>query len=173
MTTKYIGRKTTVRDSFKEYADKKIAKLDKFFENDAVATVVVSNNTPDETVEVTIKSAGMFFRAEKTSHDRIVSLDMVMDVLTRQIVKNKQKLDKKFRVPVPDDFFDPKEEDTKVPELVKRKSFYVGVMTPDEAVLQMEMIGHEFFMFRDAESGEINVVYKRKDGNYGLLIPEE
>jgi len=173
MTTKYIGRKTTVRDSFKEYADKKLAKLDKFFENDAVATVVVSNNTPDETVEVTIKSSGMFFRAEKTSHDRIVSLDMVMDVLTRQIVKNKQKLDKKFRVPVPDDFFDPKEEDTKVPELVKRKSFYVGVMTPDEAVLQMEMIGHEFFMFRDAESGEINVVYKRKDGNYGLLIPEE
>lgn len=174
MTTKFVGKKTTVRDSFKAYAEKKLAKLNKFFESEADATIVVSNEAQDETVEVTIKASGLFFRAEKTSDDRTVAFDMVMDVLTRQIVKNKKKLEKKFKAAIPEDFFTAQpEEEKEEPEktLVRKKKFFVGTMTADEAVLQMELIGHEFFMFRNPADGQINVVYRRRDGNYGLLEP--
>lgn len=174
MKVSYIGKKTTVKDSFKEYAEKKLSKLGKFFDDDPVVNVVVSNNNEEETVEVTIKSHGMFFRAEKTSDDRFVSVDLVTDVLHNQIVKNKNRLEKKFRDRSFPEFVDELSKEA-IPAghdvLVKTKRFTVGVMDVEEAILQMNMLDHQFFMFRNGDSGEINVIYRRKDGNYGLLEP--
>lgn len=169
MNISYVGKKTTVRDSFKDYSAKKLKKLEKFFADDPDVLVVVTNSNEKETVEVTIKSNGMFFRAEKMSEDRMVSLDMVSDVLYRQIVRNKSKLEKRLKVSLPQEDALPESVDAE--SLVRTKKFRVDVMDAEEAILQMNMIGHEFFMFRNGETGEINVVYRRKDGNYGLLEP--
>lgn len=173
MKVSYVGEKTTVKDSFKEYAEKKISKLAKFFDDDPAIHIVVANHNEEETVEITVKSHGIFFRAEKTSDDRFVSLDLALDVLVNQIIKNKNRLEKKFRGrSIPDfmeDYIPEAHADQDV--LVKTKKFIVGVMDVEEAILQMNMLDHEFFMFRSGDSGEINVVYKRKDGNYGLLEP--
>ena len=95
MTVNYIGKKTVIRDSFKEYAEKRLKKLGKFFDDDPVVNIIVTNHNEDETVEVTIQSHGMFFRAERTSDDRQTSLDLVLDVLQKQIVRNKERLDRK------------------------------------------------------------------------------
>ena len=97
MTVNYIGKKTVVRDSFKEYAEKRMKKLGKFFDDDPVVNIIVTNHNEDETVEVTIQSHGMFFRAERTSDDRQTSLDLVLDVLQKQIVRNKDRLEKRWK----------------------------------------------------------------------------
>lgn len=172
MQLNYVGKKTTVRDSFKEMAEKKLQKLDKFFDDNPQVTVIVTNENEMETVEVTIKSRGIFFRAEKAGEDRQNALDQVVDVLHNQIVRNKSRLQKRYKgaaapfAQLPDE---PKEEAAHT--LVKTKRFPVGVMDTDEAILQMDLLGHSFFMFRNGETGEINVVYRRNDGNYGLLEP--
>ena len=158
MNITYLGRKTTIKDSFKEYAAKRLKRLEKFFD--------------EETVEVTIKSRGMFFRGEKTSRDRQISLDLVADVLSSQIVRNKNRLERRLKTPVPVIEELTGELEQEGPDtLVKTKKFPVAVMDVEEAILQMNLLGHEFFMFRNGETGEINVVYRRKDGNYGLLEP--
>ena len=97
MTVNYIGKKTVIRDSFKEYAEKRLKKLGKFFDDDPVVNIIVTNHNEDETVEVTIQSHGMFFRAERTSDDRQTSLDLVLDVLQKQIVRNKERLEKRLK----------------------------------------------------------------------------
>lgn len=175
MTINYIGKKTTVRDSFKEYASKRMKKLEKFFDDDPQVTIIVTNHNEDETVEVTIKSHGMFFRAEKTTDDRQVSLDNVVDILSKQIVRNKSRLEQRLKTPIDFSMLAEAGETAAVPEteLVKTKKFNVGTMDVEEAILQMNLLGHAFFMFRNAETGDMNVVYRRKDGNYGLLEPQE
>ena len=172
MNITYLGRKTTVKDSFKEYAEKRLKRLEKFFDDDPTVTIVVTNQGEDETVEVTIKSRGMFFRGEKTSHDRQVSLDLVADALTSQIVRNKTRLERRLKAPLPMPE-EPAYAETgsDAASLVRTKKFPVSVMDVEEAILQMNLLGHDFFMFRSGETGEINVVYRRKDGNYGLLEP--
>lgn len=172
MNITYLGRKTTVKDSFKGYAEKRLKRLEKFFGDDPTVTVVVTNQGEEETVEVTIKSRGMVFRGEKTSKDRQVSLDLVADALASQIVRNKNRLERRLKAPVPmPEEIAPTEAEHDADALVKTKKFAVGVMDVEEAILQMNLLGHEFFMFRNGDSGEINVVYRRKDGNYGLLEP--
>lgn len=176
MTVNYIGKKTVIRDSFKEYAEKRLKKLGKFFDDDPVVNIIVTNHNEDETVEVTIQSHGMFFRAERTSDDRQASLDLVLDVLQKQIVRNKERLEKRMKDTMDFTAFGPVEvlaEEQVLPaaELVKTKKFHVDTMDVEEAILQMDMLGHTFFLFRDPDSGEINVVYRRNDGNYGLLQP--
>lgn len=169
MNISYMGKKTTVKDSFKEYAGKRLNKLDKFFDDSPSITVLVTNQNEIETVEVTVKSQGVFFRAERDSNDRFTSLDMAVDVLSQQIVRNKNRLEKRFKSVK----FLPEEplEDITPDALVRTKKFDVGVMDVEEAILQMNMLSHQFFMFRNGETGEINVVYRRKDNNYGLLEP--
>ena len=176
MTVNYIGKKTVVRDSFKEYAEKRMKKLGKFFDDDPVVNIIVTNHNEDETVEVTIQSHGMFFRAERASDDRQTSLDLVLDVLQKQIVRNKDRLEKRWKSTVDvTAFAEPEilEESHPATELVKTKKFHVDTMDVEEAILQMNMLGHAFFLFRSAEDGGINVVYRRHDGNYGLLQPLE
>lgn len=167
------GRKTTIRDSFKERVEKKLSKLDRFFEEDATAQVTVTNEHERETVEVTVQSRGMYFRAEKTTGDRLDSLDLVVDALVKQIVKNKTKLEQKLRVSAFDPSYHDEPAEPEEYRLVKTKRFPVKPMAVEEAILQMNLLEHEFYMFRNSEDGLINVVYKRKDGNYGLIEPLE
>ena len=172
MNITYLGRKTTIKDSFKEYAAKRLKRLEKFFDDDPNVMIVVTNEGDEETVEVTIKSRGMFFRGEKPSRDRQISLDLVADVLSSQIVRNKNRLERRLKTPVPVIEELTGELEQEGPDtLVKTKKFPVAVMDVEEAILQMNLLGHEFFMFRNGETGEINVVSRRKDGNYGLLEP--
>ena len=176
MNISIISRNTSVRDSFRERCEKKLSKFDRFFGDDAKAVVTVSNQNGRETVEVTISSGGMFFRAEKTTADRLDSLEAVADALSKQIVRNKTKLERKFQ----SGKFLPDFEDVDVrPEvdetygIVRTKKFHVNEMDVQEAILQMNMLEHSFFLFRNPETDEINVVYRRNDGNYGLLVPED
>ncbi len=169
------GRKINLRDSFKERAEKKLQKFERFFDNEADAIVTASLERDRFTVEVTIKSQGMIYRSEKTTSDLITSLDAVTDSLFHQIVKNKTKLAAKLR----NDAFTKSDEsylydyDESAAEyhVVRNKRFVVNPMSVDEAILQMNMLGHEFFMFRNESTDDICVVYRRKDGNYGLLEP--
>jgi len=174
MNIKLTARNTTVRESFKESLEKKLSKLDRFFDDTASANVTVIHENGRETVEVTIKAGGMFFRAEKTTTNRLDSLDVVVDALFRQIIKNKTKLEKRLHHTA----FDPGYNDDFIGtqdtyEVVKSKRFPIKPIDVEEAILQMNLLGHNFYMFRNMDSGEICVVYRRNDGNYGLLEPED
>lgn len=173
MNISITARKTTVKDSFKERTAKKLAKFDRFFDDEASAVVTVTNERERETVEVTIHSNGMIFRAEKTADDRLDALDGVVDVLFKQIVKNKTKLESRVRAKAFEDLApeDMASEEDEAYELVKRKKFVVRAMEVDEAILQMNMLGHSFFLFENPDSGELNIVYRRKGGDYGLIEP--
>ena len=169
------SRKINLRDSFKKRAESKLAKFDRFFGDDTDAVVTASLERDRFTVEITIKSQGMIFRSEKTTSELNDSLEAVTDALFKQIVKNKNKLTQKLRdnaFEQPDDayLFD-YEESSEEYNVVKNKRFIVKHMSIEEAILQMNMLGHEFFMFRNGETDDICVVYRRKDGNYGLLEP--
>ena len=174
MNITITARKTSVKDSFKERVEKKLAKFDRFFDDDAKAVVTVTNENGRETVEITVQVQGMFFRAEKTTSDRFDSLEAVTDSLFRQIVRNKNKLEKRLKT----DAFDPMFKDEAIAvedeeyKVVRVKKFPIKPMAVDEAILQMNMVGHEFYMFRNSENGEINVVYRRHNGDYGLIEPQ-
>lgn len=172
MKVNITARKTTVKDSFRERIEKKLKKFDRFFDDDVSANVIVTNEQDRETVEITINNRGMIFRCEKTTADRADSLDAVCDVLFKQIVKNKSKLvsrvrDKAFDDLAVDEIYEP----AAAYEVVKRKKFPVHAMSVDEAILQMKLLGHAFFVFENAESGEINVVYSRHGESYGVIEP--
>lgn len=167
-----VGRKVNLRDNFKELAEKKLSKFDRIFDEDAEATVTVTVERNRQTVEITIKQRGMIYRTEETTQEMNEALDHVVAALGKQIRRNKTKLErtKKMQpVELTDTYYDEPDEEY---QLVRTKRFFVKVMTPEEAILQMNLLGHEFFMFRDDVSGEINVVYRRKDGDYGLLVPD-
>lgn len=175
MNITITARKTSVRDTFKDRINKKLGKLDRFFDEGASAIVTVTNEGERETVEVTIQSRGMFYRAEKTTEDRLDSLEAVVDSLTRQIIKNKDKLGKKLR----DSAFEAgnvevgeeNELSSGEYEIARVKRFVLRPMSVEEAILQMNLVGHEFFVFMNADTSEINVVYKRHNGTYGVLEP--
>ena len=174
MNITITARKTSVRDSFKERIEKKLAKLDRFFDDSANAIVTVTNEGDRETVEVTIQSRGMFYRAEKTTGDRFDSLEAVVDSLFRQIVKNKDKLGKRLRETAFDaaNLEDGEEQEREsIYDVERIKRFTLHPMDIEEAILQMNLVGHEFFVFLNAESNEVNVVYKRHNGTYGVLEP--
>lgn len=176
MKINIIARKVTLRDHFKDLVTKKLSKFDRIFDEDAEATVTVTVEKKFQTVEISIKQRGMIYRAESSELEMNDALDKVITALSAQMRKNKTKLQRAKKVQEDVDFsgFDfideevPDEED----QVAKTKRFFVSVMTPQEAILQMNMLDHEFFLFRDDASGDVNVVYKRKNGDYGLLIPE-
>ena len=170
MKVNVTGRKVSVRPSFIERTEKKLSKLDKFFDTDITADVTVSKeNATKQRVEITIRCNGLIFRAEEACEDANEAVDRLVDVLLRQIRKNKTRLEKRLRAGA----FDLYEEAEEEPEyqVVRSKSFPVKPMDVEEAILQMNTTGHQFFMFRNMDSGEINVVYRRRDGDYGLLEP--
>lgn len=167
------GRKVNLKDSFVDRVQNRLAKLDKFFGEDAEANVTVEVEKNYQTVEITVRDGGFVARAERSADQMEEAFDAAADVLTHNIVKNRKKLANRLQQGViEDEFFseDIEEEDF---HLIREKRFVVKPCSADEAILQMNMLGHSFFLFRDADTDEINVVYARKDGSYGLLVPEK
>lgn len=172
------GRKVNLRDNFKERVQKKLAKFDRIFEEDAAANVTVTLEKNRQTVEVTIRQGGMVYRAESTAMEMNDALDAVVDALGRQIRKNKTRLEKRMHTSDLENFLQEEAvsalegEEENDYQIVRSKHFPVKPLDVEEAILQMNMVGHQFYMYRNAQSGEINVVYRRKDGTYGLLEPD-
>lgn len=174
---KYIvkGKNIEITEALRERAIKKLNKIGKFFKDDAVCHVTFSVEKSRHILEVTIISKGFFVRAEETTNDMYASIDAVIDKLERQIRKNKTKLGKRIRQEevIPDNFqIDERIEEEKTFKIVKSKRFAIKPMSVEEAILQMNLLGHNFFVFSNGDTEEVNVVYKRKDGNYGLIEPE-
>lgn len=165
------GRKVTLRPTFVERTETKLSKLDKFFDTDAAADVTVTPERDLHRVEVTIRCNGMVFRAEDAAEDMNEAVDRLVDVLLRQIRKNKTRLEKRLRSGAFADSVEPEAEESETFRIVRSKSFPVKPLDVEEAILQMNLTGHQFYMFRNMDSGEINVVYRRKNGDYGLLEP--
>ena len=171
-----VGRKVNLRDNFKERVYKKLGKCEKIYSEDAEANVKVTLEKNRQTVEVTIYDNGMTYRAESTAPEMNDALDAVVDILGGQIRKNKAKLSKKLRADSIEQYFAEESDTDVLPEesytVVKTKNFVVKPLSVEEAILQMNMIGHEFFMFLNSATNQLCVVYKRKDNTYGLLEPE-
>lgn len=177
MKITYTARKVNLRDNFKERVEKKLLKFEKLFSDDAVTNVVVTLEKNRQTVEITIRDNGMVYRAESTMPEMNDALDKVTDMLMRQIRKNKTKLAKKIKSGSIDDFVMqtapevPDEAEDDEYKIVRKKQVIIKPISVDEAILEMNMINHNFFMFINAETDEVNVVYKRANGDYGVLEP--
>lgn len=167
-----IGRKVTLKDAFLERVEDRLAKLDKFFSDSAAATVTVTVEKKWQTVEVAVKDRKLRFRSEKNADSMEQALDEAVDSLEAQIIKNKEKIHRKFNGYAYFDDLGGVNDDVEDYEIVRKKIFALEPQSVDDAILEMNMLGHTFFMFKDIVTEEINVVYKRKDGKYGLLIPE-
>lgn len=176
MKLNFTGKNIDVTEALKEITEKKLGKLDKFFENDVEGNVVYSVERNWNIIEITINLPGTILRAEESSDDMYTSIDRAVDILERQIRKHKTKLQKRYQngktirfenvIPLKEE----RKDDT--PEIVRTKRFDMKPMNVEEAILQMELLRHNFFVFMNAESEQFSVVYKRKDGNYGLIEPE-
>lgn len=172
MNTTFIARKITLSDSFKQKAEQRLKKLDRFFDDPRVQ-ILVSAQKDTATVELTLWADGMIYRAEKQDRDKMDALDDAVDTLIRRIRKNKTKLQKKVKssaFEVASDLDSYPEEDSF--DVIRTKEVELRPMTADEAILQMNLLGHTFFVYRDAETGETNVVYRRSEDGYGIIIPK-
>jgi putative sigma-54 modulation protein len=176
MNLKITGKNFDVTDALKERVNKKLGKLEKFFKPGAEAQITMSVERNRHILEVTILTGGIKLRAEVTGDDMYSCIDKAQDILERQIRKHKTRLSKRLQEGVlkqPDAFRPEVDvEEEKEFNVVRTKRFAVKPMPVEEAILQMNLLGHEFYMFSNAETNQVNVVYKRKDGNYGLIEPE-
>ncbi|HEZ7987271.1 MAG TPA: ribosome-associated translation inhibitor RaiA [Ruminococcus sp.] len=173
MKTTITAKKMQIPQNFTEYAENKIdSKLSKFFGDEAAAKIVISEIKNQIILELTVKYNSMIFRAERTAADKNDALDDAIDKIIRQIRKNKTKIEKRLKATAfKEAFTEPVDEQSDY-EVIKHKKFKMRPMDTEEAILQMNMLGHSFFMFTNAATGEINVVYKRNEGNYAVLEPE-
>lgn len=169
------GKNVAVTSALKSMTESKLSKLDKYFAKEVEAKVTLSVEKNRQIIEVTIPIDGAFLRAEESTGDMYESIDKVMDKLVRQLRKHKTKLENRIdkyetirfeNIPKMD--VSGNEEGSKI---VRTKRFAMKPMSPEEAILQMELLGHNFFVFASAESDEVNVVYKRKNGDFGLIEP--
>ena len=168
------GDKLVVTDAIKNYIETKIGKLDKYFKEDSItASVQLRIRGNDHIIEVTIPTDNFILRSEEENEDMYAAIDLVLDKLERQIRKNKTKLKKKninnkykeFNY----DYELLKEEPENSDTIVKRKYIETKPMDEEEAILEMELLGHSFFVYKDMNTNETCVLYKRKDGNYGVI----
>jgi len=168
------GDKMVVTDSIKEYVESKLDKLNKYFtEDDLTANVLTKIRGNKQIVEVTIPTDKFILRSEEANDDLYAAIDLVSDKLERQIRKNKTKLKKQNKVNNKYEYFNfdfeiEKEEDNNN-KIVKRKSVDTKPMDEEEAILEMELLGHNFFVYKDMHTNEVCVIYKRNDGNYGII----
>ena len=174
MKLQFIGKNIEITDALKEITAKKFEKLDKFFSKDIEGKVTFSSVKNDKIFEATIYLPNStILRAEENTSDMYTSIDIVLDNLERQIRKNKTKLQKKYQALETIRFekiSEPVEEEE--PKIVRVKNFDVATMSEEEAILQIELLNHDFFIFKNAKDSKTNVLYKRKDGNYGLIIAD-
>jgi len=175
MKINIIGRQLSVYQDTKDMIAEKLSKLDKFFGEEGSATVTLSHKRNLSTLEITIKASNTLFRSEVDAESFRDAMDRSIDNIERQIRKNKTKLRKKLREEIVwDNSFDaqPIEEEEQGDIIIRKKKFEYTPMSAEEAVMQMNLLGHSFFVFNDATSGRTCVVYARKDGKYGLIEPE-
>ena len=168
-----IGRKCTPRDSFKDRAEKRLKKVEKFFGSEAEAKITATVEKNEQIVEVTIFHDGMFFRSQERAVNMNDALDRCADSLVRQIRKNKTKVGKKLRQAAFEEYdaietFEAEDDY----DVVRSKEIVLKPQSLDEAILQMNLLDHQFYMFLDSTSYKTCVVYARKDGGYGLIIPD-
>ena len=169
------GRNIEVTPGLKTAVEKKIGKLEHFFTPDTEVIVALSAQKDRQKIEVTIPVKGNTIRAEESSTDMYVSIDLVEEVIERQIRRYRKKLiDKKQAAVSFSQAFIEEEDEVQDDEIqiVKTKKFAIKPTIPEEACLQMEMLGHNFYVFLNADTDQVNVVYKRKNGTYGLIEPE-
>lgn len=168
------GKNIEITPSLKDYVEKRVGKITKYFETLGEITVVLTVAKGRHIVEVTVPINGMLLRGEESTTDMYASIDLVIEKLEKQIEKYKTKLSRKLRsgtfkgeVPA-----DSRELDSDEFKVVKTKRFAIKPMTTEEAIMQMNLINHDFFVFTNAETEEANVIYRRKNGGYGLIEPE-
>jgi putative sigma-54 modulation protein len=174
MKVTVMSKNIEITPALREMIEKKISKLDKYFEKEVDAKVTISVQKNRHIVEVTIPFSGIMLRAEEATEDMYKSIDMVEEKLVRQIRKQKTKLSRKYNQSLrfAEIATDLEEVEETKGKIVRTKTFAVKPMSSEEAVLQMELLGHNFFVYQDTDTNNISVLYKRKDGNYGLLDPE-
>lgn len=180
------GEHIEVTPALRDYAEKKVGRLERYFDNPTPFTCYITLRVlrGEQTVEVTIPMPGVILRAEDTHEDMYAAIDLVVEKLERQIRKYKTKLNRKFRHQGQRIFVDPEppvntatavadDEQGERLEVVRTKRFNLKPMDVEEAALQMDMLGHNFYVFSNANTDEVNVVYRRKDGRYGLIEPDQ
>ena len=179
MRVSVIAKNTTVTPALKDMIEKKLSKVKRYFNPDVEAKATLSVQKSKQKIEITIPFNGVLLRAEEATDDMYKSIDLVVNKLERQIRKQKTKLSRKNHESLRFSQLDEvafEDEDDKIEEengkVVKVKKFGIKPMSVEEAILQMELIGHNFFVFQDFEENKISVLYKRKDGDYGLLEPD-
>ena len=168
------GRGVEVTDALRSYAEKRLGRLERQLPDSQVELQLSAENNPSikdsHVAEATIRTKGPVLRARESSHDMRASIDQLVDKLERQVTRYREKRGRRRRASrqAPDEGT-PMPED---PQIVRTKQFAVKPMTAEEAVLQLELVGHDFFVFRDADSDEVNIVYRRRQGGYGLIEPQ-
>lgn len=168
------GKNVDVTPAIKSYIEEKIGRLDKYLESpsDVFASIVVKVRGKEQIIEVTIPINKIILRGEESHDDLYAAIDLVSDKIERQIRKNKTKLKKRKEKNNFVDFnyeFEVNKDEEKDEKIVKRKSIEMKPMNEEEALLQMDLLGHEFFVFKNTDSECVSILYKRKDGNYGII----
>ena len=173
---KYVitGRGTNVTDGLRSAIEEKLGKLEHYFAPDTEVHVTLKVEKDRQKVEVTVPVKGHIIRAEQVSDDMYVSIDLIEDIIERQLRKYKTKIvDSKQNVgSFTSEFMQEDDYEDEDVKFIRTKRFAVKPMDPEEACVQMELLNHSFYVFRNAETDEVNVVYKRKGGDYGLIEPE-
>lgn len=175
MRTIVKGKNIEITPALRNYATKKTSKLEKFFEDGPEVSCEVMMRVERELdiVEITLQVNGLLMRGEEQTEDMYASIDGAVEKVERQVRKFKTKYLSRFQGPKLGELITVQEEkDADAPRIVRTKRFAFKPMSADEAVMQMELLGHSFFVFNNAATQEVNVVYRRKDGNYGLIEPE-
>ena len=175
----FAEKRMNSSEDLRAYATKKINKLDRLFRSEGEAFVTFSVERGRFLAEITIKNNGMFYRASELTNDMYASVDSGVAAIERQIRKNQTRLSKKLREDalereaVPDYMSGEDDDEEDEFKIVRSKRFPIKPMSPQEAILQMNLLGHEFFVYRDDEADDaISVVYRRKDGGYGLIVDD-
>ena len=171
MKVNITGKNYTTYDKLESTIEKKLDRLDKYFSDDITANAVLSQERGRDKIEVTINAKGAVFRAEEMSQDIYEGIDKVVDKLASQMSRFKGKLQKRYNdnKALKFEFLPDEEEEEEETNVVKTKKFELRPMDVDEAILEMEMLEHNFFVYLDMDTDSVNVVYKRKNGNYGVL----
>ena len=176
MKTTITGKNIELTQGLKDAVEERFKKLDKYFNKDTEAIVTLDVEKGRQKIEVTIPMKGSYLRAEEVTSDMYASIEAVTNTLEAQLKKHRNKIiDRKrsdSRVIFAQDFIEEKVGDEESIQIIRKKTFDMKPMYAEDACLEMEMLGHDFFMFRNADTDEINVVYKRKNGAYGLIEPE-
>ncbi|MBO5896378.1 MAG: ribosome-associated translation inhibitor RaiA [Clostridia bacterium] len=172
MNITIVGRKCNPREDFRARAEKRLSKVEKLFGEEAAAKITATVEKSCHIVEITVTKGGMIYRAEEQADNMLDALDECVDSLIRQIRKNKTRLDKKLHAAALDDFFNDVIEEEADFDVIREKTVALKPQSVEEAILQMNLLGHQFYMFLNADTDEINVVYKRNANGYGLIAPD-